>query len=87
MRDTHSSERQIVPGASNEVAIDLIATHIRRQMSERELSHRRGLTEMPSFARNASGKEILAPAVTVLHQTPQLKVGRQNVSKAFEADR
>lgn len=66
---------QIVPGASNEVAIDLIATHIRRQMNERALRHRKGLTDHPGLPRTSSGSISMLPdTVTVLEQTPQIIV-------------
>lgn len=65
---------QIVPGSQNTVAIDLIVTHVRRQLGERALSHRKTLTSINGCQKDSSGHEILPPTVTVMEQTPQLIV-------------
>lgn len=58
----------------NLVAIDLIVTHVRRQLADRALSHRQTLTSTDGLQKDSSGLEILPPTVTLLEQTPQLQV-------------
>jgi uracil phosphoribosyltransferase len=65
---------QIVPGAENAVAIELISTHIRRQLKERS-NHFREKMATPRI----SGKQLGLTNIddlhlTILPQTPQLKV-------------
>ena len=71
--------RQIVPGKNNAVAIELVCTHIRRELERRSRHFRQdmvgSLSLEPSLARGPakepSTEEI---GLTVLEQTPQLKV-------------
>jgi hypothetical protein len=79
-----------VPGKNNTVAIELICTHIRRQLERRSRHFRQdmvgSLSLEPSLsrgpAREPSTEEL---GLTVLEQTPQLKVvvfhlGRSDVA-------
>lgn len=68
---------QIVPGSENAVAIDLISTHIRRQLKDRCVHLR------PKITRGFSGhtQEFDAPDrdtnwlnITLLENRPQLNV-------------
>ena len=68
---------QIVPGFENHVAIDLISTHIRRQLHDRSKRFRdRMVSILPSISHNAAPLEddIKRLRLYVLSQTPQLKV-------------
>jgi uridine kinase len=68
---------KIVPGGNNTVAIDLITTHIRRQLSERSLRLRTELSKTPAPLSNAVSETSyfgLPPNVVLMEQTPQLKV-------------
>ncbi|KAI0926134.1 hypothetical protein AcW1_008379 [Taiwanofungus camphoratus] len=68
----------IVPGSDNGVAIDIISTHIRRQLEERATRLRHRLAEagprdlIPTGCMPDPDKEYLN--LTLLPQTPQLKV-------------
>ncbi|KAI9512057.1 armadillo/beta-catenin/plakoglobin [Russula earlei] len=65
----------IVPGKDNAVAIELISTHIQRQLERRSRHFRQkmaaSLSLMPSLSRGPPSTDELG--VTVLEQTPQLK--------------
>ncbi|GAA97909.1 uncharacterized protein L969DRAFT_25645 [Mixia osmundae IAM 14324] len=65
----------IVPGQSNSVAIDLITTHIRRQLDERSMRLRPTLGRtLPSPAKERKRfLEDLPSNVIVMSQTPQLR--------------
>ncbi|KAJ7650221.1 armadillo/beta-catenin/plakoglobin [Roridomyces roridus] len=62
----------IVPGSNNAVAIDIISTHIRRQLQERSNSFRPKMA-MPHLFPSISGKTVQDLNLTVLPQTPQLQ--------------
>ena len=71
---------QIVPGHDNGVAIELISTHIRRQLDSRSRKFRRkmaaslkrSLTSDPTGPpRDLTEQEL---GLTVIEQTPQVKV-------------
>ncbi|PCH42248.1 armadillo/beta-catenin/plakoglobin [Wolfiporia cocos MD-104 SS10] len=67
----------IVPGSDNAVAIDIISTHIRRQLDERATRFRQRMADagpldlIPKDRKPDPDKEYLN--VTLLPQTPQLK--------------
>lgn len=67
---------QIVPGANNAVAIELISTHIRRQLAERAREFR----PRTAHLEPAPSAGLPPPQIEnhknlfVLPQTPQLKV-------------
>ncbi|KAF8558142.1 armadillo beta-catenin plakoglobin [Imleria badia] len=63
----------VVPGSNNSVAIDLISTHVRRQMNERARHFRKNMacTSIAKCAKSNDNHEDLN--VIVLPQTPQLK--------------
>ncbi|EIN04896.1 armadillo/beta-catenin/plakoglobin [Punctularia strigosozonata HHB-11173 SS5] len=66
----------IVPGSDNEVAIDLISTHIRRQLADRARSFRPHMVPSPSSASFASSPNNALedkPNFILMKQTPQLK--------------
>lgn len=69
--------QQIVPGQDNSVAIELISTHIRRQLKERTHHFRKKMAAklQPSISRGPrkqlSDEEL---GLIVLDQTHQLKV-------------
>lgn len=71
------SLRQIVPGKDNSVAIELISTHIRRQLKERSNHFRKKMAAklQPSLSRGPpkrmSDEEL---GLIILPQTPQLQV-------------
>ena len=65
---------QVVPGSNNSVAIDLISTHVRRQMNERARHFRKNMActsivKCPKSSNNHKDLNLI-----VLPQTPQLKV-------------
>ncbi|KAF7969567.1 hypothetical protein HWV62_26929 [Athelia sp. TMB] len=65
---------QIVPGSDNNVAIELVSTHIRRQLAERATPFRKNIVVTPIDERLSfwsTGKEH--EALIVLPQTHQLK--------------
>ncbi|EIW84385.1 armadillo beta-catenin plakoglobin [Coniophora puteana RWD-64-598 SS2] len=61
----------VVPGSNNSVAIELIATHIRRQMTGRASRFRKSMTCKPIDPE--SGSAVHHPNLIVLKQTPQVK--------------
>jgi len=68
-----------VPGKDNAVAIELISTHIQRQLESRSRHFRRKMAESLSLKPSMSKEPLREPSVeelglTVLEQTPQLKV-------------
>lgn len=72
---------QIVPGSSNGIAIELVTTHLRRQLAERALSHRKTFAQQTPrlngdkpLVKGSSGGMDLPDSVTVLKQTSQLQV-------------
>lgn len=76
----HSTRRfadLIVPGSSNEISIDVVTSHIHRQMSGvtriREELFRTTAESSPSYGGEYGG---LPGSVTVMKQTPQLQVSR-----------
>jgi len=75
-----TNSQQIVPGKNNTVAIELICTHIGRQLERRSRHFRQemvgSLSLEPSLSRApAREPSIEGLGLTVLEQTPQLKVG------------
>lgn len=73
----HRCILKIVPGSNNTVAIELICTHIRRQLKNRYVHLRpriaRGLTAFqPGTKPSARGMKWLN--ITLLEKTPQLHV-------------
>jgi uridine kinase len=67
---------QIVPGSENSVAIELISTHIRRQLNERSNQFRQKMA-IPRLSGLSVPRCCLEDLnLVVLPQTPQLKVGR-----------
>ncbi|KAI0288012.1 uridine kinase family-domain-containing protein [Russula brevipes] len=68
----------IVPGKDNAVAIELISTHIRRQLEQRSRRFRQKMADSlslePSISRGPREPSIDELGLTVLEQTPQLKV-------------
>ncbi|KAF8269548.1 uridine kinase family-domain-containing protein [Lactarius quietus] len=67
----------IVPGKDNAVAIELISTHIRRQLEQRSRHFRRKMAEtLKRSMSKGPSKELTIEdlGLTVLDQTPQLKV-------------
>jgi len=87
----------IVHGSDNTVAIDLITTHVRRQLEERSHAFRESIARTIPFGRPSTppGDSIAALKLHVLEQTPQLQgiytiLRDQTTSKAdfiFFADR
>lgn len=71
---------QIVPGSDNAVAIELISTHIRRQLKERGTRLRERLAvagpRSLKLAHNSPNPDTIHyhPNVAALSETPQLKV-------------
>lgn len=64
----------VVPGANNSVAIDLISTHIRRQMTERARHFRKHMASRPiDCCLSTLDGNPLSKNLIVLPQTPQLK--------------
>lgn len=66
---------QIVPGHSNDVAIELISTHIRKKLTDRSNSFRRNMAiPRPMSAKHIQhiGEQELG--LIVMPSTPQLKV-------------
>ncbi|KAJ8588445.1 P-loop containing nucleoside triphosphate hydrolase protein [Rhizopogon salebrosus TDB-379] len=62
----------IVPGSNNSVAIDLISTHIRRQMTERATHFRKHMASKTIECCLSDGNPVSSNLI-VLPQTPQLK--------------
>ncbi|KAG1822020.1 armadillo beta-catenin plakoglobin [Suillus subaureus] len=64
----------VVPGSNNSVAIDLISTHIRRQMTERARHFRkRMVSQSIECCLSTSDGSPVSKNLIVLPQTPQLK--------------
>ncbi|KAK4685916.1 uridine kinase, partial [Tremellales sp. Uapishka_1] len=69
----------IVPGSSNQLAIELLVTHVKRQLESRTLRFRNMLAKMgerDEQARspvNIKGDEVVDEGVILLEQTNQLK--------------
>lgn len=64
----------VVPGSDNSVAIELLSTHIRRQMNERARHFRKNITYRPVDECLDSGNGTHGDSTLVLlPQTPQLK--------------
>ena len=67
---------QIVPGSDNTVAIELIATHIRRKIEDRSRYLRVNLARIgPRDLSPCDVPDAYFPNLTVLRQTAQLNVG------------
>lgn len=67
---------QIVPGSDNAVAIELLSTHIRRQLNERAGQFRKQMASTPVDERiSIIVGDNENPNLVLLPQTPQLKVG------------
>lgn len=70
----------IVHGENNEIAIDLITSHIRRQLDERKLELRKELFrevaqgDDTDAEGNKSEEQLLPPSVIVMEQTRQVRV-------------
>lgn len=69
-------QTQIVPGSENTIAIELIATHIRRKIEERSRYLREQLTRIGHRDLSPGGDPTALdfPNLTVLRDTPQLRV-------------
>ncbi len=66
---------QIVPGSDNTVAIELIATHVRRKIEDRSRYLRKSLARIgPRDLSPGDIKDQHFPNLTVLPQTRQLQV-------------
>ena len=70
---------QIVPGSNNEVAIELICTHIRQQLQERSNCMRQRMAIPHRYLRSKSGtsspeSRLEDLNLAVLPKTPQLEV-------------
>lgn len=74
---------QIVPGQNNHVAIDLIATHMRKKLDERTVKFRESMAKaqmnlwkqrMTPGVESAPESLALGESVHVLPEGPQLKV-------------
>lgn len=65
---------EIVPGSDNEVAIDLISTHIRRQLTDRARSFRPQMVPRPSHTLHSIHVLEENPNFIIIPQTSQLKV-------------
>ncbi|KAG1775910.1 armadillo beta-catenin plakoglobin [Suillus placidus] len=64
----------VVPGSNNSVAIDLISTHIRRQMTERARHFRKHMvSQSVECCLSTSDGNPVSKNLIVLPQTPQLK--------------
>ncbi|KAG1895400.1 armadillo beta-catenin plakoglobin [Suillus fuscotomentosus] len=64
----------VVPGSNNAVAIDLITTHIRRQMTERARHFRKHMvSQSVGCCLSTSDGNPVSKNLIVLPQTPQLK--------------
>ncbi|KAI0359972.1 armadillo/beta-catenin/plakoglobin [Trametes cingulata] len=64
----------IVPGSDNTIAIELIATHIRRKIEDRSKYLRERLARIgPQDLSPGDVDDQHFPNLTVLHQTPQLR--------------
>jgi uridine kinase len=72
-------EIQIVPGSDNDVAIELITTHIRRQLNERSNQLRQQMA-IPSPSTLLEVEPQLEETLIVLPQTKQLKVSFREVT-------
>lgn len=70
-----TSSCQIVPGSSNNVAIDLLVTHINKQLDTRSLRFRNMLSKMGEREEKLSvDQQDPGEGVVVLQQTNQLLV-------------
>jgi len=74
-----TDDTQIVPGHNNQVAIDLICTHIRQQLEGRSNRFRPRMAIPHLYLQSADGSTTPEPRVedlnlTVLPPTNQLKV-------------
>jgi uridine kinase len=81
IRHLHFSSRrlQIVPGNDNAVAIELISTHIRRQLEDRSNHFRKQMASTPVDDRlSFLDGETASSNLILLPQTPQLKVEPSN---------
>jgi hypothetical protein len=65
---------QIVPGNDNAVAIELISTHIHRQLKDRSMQFRKQMASTPIDDRLSFLAETANPSLILLPQTRQLKV-------------
>ncbi|QRV75143.1 uridine kinase [Ceratobasidium sp. AG-Ba] len=73
---TARANDQIVPGSKNDVAIDLITTHIRKKLSERSNQFRDKMARSDSLVHTSNSplmSAVLPSNVVVLPQTPQLR--------------
>jgi uridine kinase len=75
---------QIVPGASNSVAIDLITTHIRRQLEARKLKVRAQLSRGLPGPGNIDGWALPANVI-VMRATNQLRVSPSGALRVVTA--
>jgi uridine kinase len=79
MTELRLISKQIVPGQHNEVAIDLICTHIRQQFQERSKRFRHKIAiphlYLPSKSGSSTPESRLEDLdLTVLPATPQVQV-------------
>ncbi|KAF9445468.1 armadillo/beta-catenin/plakoglobin [Macrolepiota fuliginosa MF-IS2] len=78
VRPTSSHADIIVPGSNNAVAIELICTHIRRQLQERSNQFRERIAIPHQYIKSNSGSSTPPPTLedlnlTVLPNTPQVQ--------------
>ena len=65
---------KIVPGVNNDVAIDLLTTHIRRKLKERSNHFRHKMAIPRMYLHEDIEASLDALNLTVLPMTPQRKV-------------
>ena len=67
---------KIVPGSSNELAIELLVTHVKRQLDSRSLRFRHMLARLADDEPQTSAvaSSDAEEGVVLLEQTPQLRV-------------
>lgn len=66
---------QIVPGSNNDVAIDLICTHIQKQLKERSHKLRQKIAVPHKYISGTSTPEDFEEVdLDILKSTPQLQV-------------
>jgi uridine kinase len=70
-----AADKKIVPGSSNELAIELLVDHIKRQLDSRSLRFRNMLARLADeVAKKPLSSDYTEEGVILLEQTPQLKV-------------
>lgn len=82
----HRANPQIVPGSSNQLAIELLVSHVKRQLDSRSLRFRKLLANMESSESKLKPKSAgwqKDSHVVLLEQTNQLKVSDVLSSPSF----